>query len=82
MQESREQNSGIRNWDLVVIAAFLAIDELRNAFLLFLANLDVWSLSLLLVVVWFLRSRKFNPDFGLGKMGLFDGFFGKYDAKN
>ena len=40
-----------RNWEFVAIAGFLAIDELRNGFFLFLSSLDAVTLIVLLLAV-------------------------------
>jgi len=66
--------------DLLVIAAVVAIDDVRNAFVSFLASQDVLTLALLAGVVWVLRGKKFglSLSFGLGKLRLFDGLLGKF----
>ncbi len=82
----RESNTGsgrgwAGRWDLVVLAALIAFDDLRNAVLLFLASQDVLTLAGLMALVWLLRGQSLGKSFGLGgigKMRLFDGFFGKF----
>ncbi|MFH1056712.1 MAG: hypothetical protein V1717_02880 [Candidatus Micrarchaeota archaeon] len=78
MQENANKGKSLLKWDLIVIAAVLAIDELRNGIFLFLGSLDGFSLIALLGVVWYLSSKKLKLG-SMGKMRLFDGFLQKYD---
>jgi len=66
----------MHKWDLIVIGAFAAIDELRNGLLAFLASQDVLTLAALFAVAWFLSQKKFT--FATPKLGLFDGLLGKF----
>lgn len=61
-------------WDLAVLGVFVAVDEVRDGILNFLASLDVFSLAFLLALVWFLSKKKFTSKFGLGKFRLFGSF--------
>lgn len=65
--------------DLIIIAAFLAVEELRNAVVMFLASQDVLTLAALMGIVWIVCRRKlnFNMGLGIGKLRLFDGFLMK-----
>jgi len=65
--------------DLIVIGAFLAVDELRNGLLAFLASQDVITLAVLLAVAWFSTRSKLSIP--MPKLGLFDGFLMKTEME-
>ncbi len=69
----------MHKWDLIVIGAFLAVDELRNGLLAFLASQDVITLAVLLAVAWLMTRSKFSIP--LPKLGLFDGFLLKTELE-